>query len=98
MTDTVVPTEKMFGGSADLDSIFAKFPDLMTISDIQKALGVGRSTAYRLINKGQINHLRIGKAIKIPKRYLIDFVIQSCYNNNVVTGNLSCQDVKEGLQ
>ena len=67
-------------------SMFSEFPDLLSVEDLQKALGIGRTMAYRLINSGEIKHLRIGKSIKIPKRYLIDFVLSSCYNNHCSNG------------
>ena len=64
-----------------IDNMFLNYPDLLTIDDLQKALGIGRNMAYRLINNGQIEHIRIGKNIKIPKRFVVDFIIGSCYNN-----------------
>lgn len=70
--------------------MFDNFKDLLTITDIQNALGIGRSTAYRLIKDGRIRHLRIGKTIKVPKRYLVDFVQDSCYTR-AVTASLPSQ-------
>ncbi len=64
-------------------TMFEHYPDLLTPEDLQKALGIGRSTVYRLLNGGQLKHMRIGKTIKIPKRFLIDFVMESCYNDSV---------------
>lgn len=64
--------------------MFDNFKDLLDISDIQCALGIGRSMAYRLVRDGKIRHLRIGKTIKIPKPYLLDFVENSCYTDGVV--------------
>lgn len=64
-------------------SMFARYPDVMSIQDIQEALSVGRSTAYRLIDSGLIKHWRIGKSIKIPKTYLLDYIADSCYSNSV---------------
>ena len=72
--------------------MFPKYPELMGVSDVQNALGIGRSMAYRLINDGKIKHIRIGRVIKIPKRYLIDFIKDSCYNNPIATGNPSCHE------
>lgn len=63
--------------------MFDSYKDLLTITDIQNALGIGRSMAYRLIKDGKLRHLRIGKAIKVPKRYLVDFVRDSCYTDAV---------------
>jgi len=50
----------------------------MSLYQIQEALGVGRSTAYGLINDNLIRHWRIGSAIKVPKAFLIEYVLQSC--------------------
>jgi len=68
--------------------MFTNFPDVLTVDDIQKALGIGRSMAYRLIQAGEIKHIRIGKSIKIPKLFLIDYVTEKCYNNAVAVGYL----------
>lgn len=65
-------------------TMFDQFKDILDINDVQKALGIGRSTAYRLIRCGDIKHLRIGKSIKIPKRFLVDFVETQCYNETVI--------------
>ena len=64
--------------------MFSEYPDILSVQDIQGALAVGRSTAYRLINSGAIKHWRVGRTVKIPKPFLIDFVVNSCYNNGVV--------------
>ena len=69
--------------------MFETYSDLLTIDDMQKALGIGRTMAYRLINDGTIKHLRIGSLIRIPKRFLIDFCEGSCYTNTVVANQSS---------
>ena len=63
--------------------MFDNYKDILTIEDMQSALGIGRTIAYKLINSGKIMHLRIGKAIKIPKQFLIDYVNQQCYSNGI---------------
>ena len=62
----------------------------MTVAEVQAALGIGRSLAYKLITAGAIKHMRIGKRIKIPKAYLIAYVTNSCYNDIIATSNLPC--------
>lgn len=62
-------------------SMFTDYPDVLTISQLQKALNIGKSTAYRLINSNTIKHLRIGKSIKIPKPYLVEYLSQPRYND-----------------
>jgi len=64
--------------------MFENYPDVLTISDLQDALGIGRTMAYRLIRNEEIKHLKIGRKIKIPRQYLVDYVKASCYNGDVV--------------
>ena len=88
-----LPQNNTLADSSDVDtSMFVDYPDLLSVSDVQNALSIGRSMAYRLINDGKIKHLRVGRAVKIPKRFLIDYVVHSCYNSGAVTGNPSCPD------
>jgi excisionase family DNA binding protein len=74
--------------------MLAGYPDLMSVENMQKALGIGRSMAYRLIKDGVIKYLRVGKAIKIPKYFLIDFIVRSCYNNDIATNLPLLKEVK----
>jgi len=46
----------------------------MNVKQICLALDVGRNTAYRLLNCGELKSIRIGKIHKIPKVWLIEFV------------------------
>ena len=70
--------------------MFKDYNDILTINDLQDALGIGRTMAYSLMNDESIKHLRIGKTIKIPKPYLIDYILNSCYTEPVAADNLAC--------
>ena len=52
-------------------------PDVLTIHELRSLLNIGRSTAYRLVRQGAIGHVRIGKVIRIPKPYVVDFLEHS---------------------
>ncbi len=54
-----------------------RYPDLLTVKDIQDILHVGRSTAYSLLQSGQIRSLRIGSIYRIPKTYLTDYITKN---------------------
>ena len=54
--------------------MFENYPDLMNVEQICLALDVGRNTAYRLLNRGELKSIRIGKIHKIPKVWLIEFI------------------------
>lgn len=74
-------------------------PDILTVSDLQKLLNIGRSTTYRLIENGEIRCIRVGRTIRIPKRFVADFIKNSvfyienkgeiCYNKNVTADDKS---------
>lgn len=74
---------------------FESVPDVLTISDLQKVFQIGRSTAYRLIKTNQVRSIRVGRCIRIPKQFVIDYMQVSgisvedgqevCYDNTNVT-------------
>jgi len=66
------------------------YPDLLTVDQLQSALQIGRNKSYEILRSGQLKYLRIGKSIRIPKRYLIDFINDSCYTDRVVANLPSC--------
>ncbi len=47
---------------------------LLTVTECAAALGVSRSLAYELLNKGQLRSIRIGRARRIPARAISEFV------------------------
>lgn len=53
---------------------FEHIPDVLTISEFQKTLRIGRGTAYRLIKSKEIRSIRIGRSIRIPREYVMEFV------------------------
>ena len=63
--------------------MFETYPDLLSVRELQDALGVGRTIAYHLVKSEKINHLRIGKSIKISKPYLLEYVRNSCYDKSI---------------
>jgi excisionase family DNA binding protein len=65
--------------------MLSDFPDVLTIENLQKALSIGRTTAYRLIASGAIKHWKIGNVIKIPKPYLLNYIANSCYPASKIT-------------
>ena len=56
-------------------TMFANYPDVVNVEQLQTMLGVGRNTAYRLINDNEIRSIRIGSVHKIPKVYVIEYIL-----------------------
>jgi excisionase family DNA binding protein len=61
-------------------NMLTKYPDLINMGQLQEILGVSRNAAYKLVREGKINFFRVGKLIRIPKRFLIDYIESECYN------------------
>lgn len=55
--------------------MFENYPDILSIEDLQKALGIGRNQAYSLIQENIIKSFKIGRIHKIPKVNLIRYIM-----------------------
>ena len=55
--------------------MFSNYPDIVTVPQLQSMLGISRHLAYDLINDGYIPGIKIGKAYKIPKINIINYVL-----------------------
>lgn len=62
------------------------FPDILTVAQLQEALSIGRSKAYSLLREGKLPYLRIGRQVRIPKKYLLDFLSDASYNGGMKSG------------
>lgn len=62
---------------------FEHIPDVLTIPELQKVLRIGRSTAYRLIKSSELRCIRIGRSIRIPREYVLEFIETQHSPNNV---------------
>lgn len=51
-----------------------EIPPIMTVPEVASFLGVGRNRTYDLIRSGQLEALRIGRKIKIPRHALFQFL------------------------
>ena len=53
--------------------MFAEYPDIVTVKDLQAMLGISRHAAYDLLGEGEISCIRLANAYKIPKINVIDY-------------------------
>lgn len=60
--------------------MFKELPDILTISQVAAALGVGIKAAYALIHQHRLGCVYMGRTIKVPKFCLEEFV-KSARNN-----------------
>ena len=50
-------------------------PLLLSVSEAQDALGLGRNSIYALLRSGRLKSIRVGKIYKIPRDALEIFLI-----------------------
>lgn len=55
---------------------FKDYPDVVSVEDLSTMLGhINIKTCYKLLQSGEIRHLRIGRLYKIPKVYVIEYLV-----------------------
>ena len=57
--------------------LFADYPDIVTVRQLQVMLGISRHAAYDLLGEGEISCIRLANAYKIPKINVINYVLKS---------------------
>jgi excisionase family DNA binding protein len=61
-----------------LDDLLTTFlQGFMTVPEVAKRLGVCRSTVYQLCERGELRHLRVSNAIRVPVRALAEYIRRS---------------------
>jgi len=60
---------------------FGDYPDLLDVTETSQLLGVSTKTVYNLLKSGQIKKKKVGRAYRIPKIYITEFleIKQRCY-------------------
>ena len=54
--------------------LFRHHDDILNLKQFMEYLNIGRTTAYRLLQGGEINIFRIGKVYKIPRKSVDEFI------------------------
>ena len=58
----------------DTPVIFSDYPDVLTVEDLSRMLGISTKTAYKLLKKQKIKSITIGRTYRIPKVYLLQYL------------------------
>jgi len=56
------------------NGIFSSYPDVVDVEQMSEMLGISTKTAYSLLKKGSIQHIKIGRTYKIPKINVLRFI------------------------
>jgi excisionase family DNA binding protein len=66
------------GCESDVADYFSEIcnnkPDVLAVADIAEMTGLCKKTVMRMMRAGQIQHLKVGRAYRIPKAYFLEFV------------------------
>ncbi|MBE7054511.1 MAG: helix-turn-helix domain-containing protein [Ruminococcaceae bacterium] len=54
--------------------MFNSYPDVLSVKQLCEILDIGKNTAYKLLQSGEIKSIKIGKVYKIQKKCLKDFL------------------------
>ncbi|MBE7054488.1 MAG: helix-turn-helix domain-containing protein [Ruminococcaceae bacterium] len=47
---------------------------MLSVKQLCEILGIGKNSAYKLLQSGEIKCIKIGKVYKIPKKYLKEYI------------------------
>ena len=51
-----------------------KYPDILTVEQVQEILSVGHYSVYKLIHNNTLRHVKIGQGYRIVKQSLIEYL------------------------
>ena len=58
------------------EKMFAGYPDVVNVDQLREMLGgIGYKAAYGLLHDGSIRFFKIGKAFRIPKTNIIEYLL-----------------------
>ena len=55
-------------------SVLKDYPDVLTVEEMSRALGISTKTGYKLIRENKIESLKVGRSYRIPKAYLLSYM------------------------
>ena len=54
-------------------SVLKDYPDVLTVEEMSRALGISTKTGYKLIRENKIESLKVGRSYRIPKAHLLSY-------------------------
>ncbi len=56
--------------------VLKEYPDILTVDEMSKALGVSTKTGYQLLRENKIESIKIGREYCITKISVVDFLMK----------------------
>lgn len=60
----------------NIKGILNNYPDVLTVEEVGKVLTICNKTTYKLIKEGNIKSLKIGRTYRVPKVYLVEYILK----------------------
>jgi len=60
-----------------MENLLSNYNDLLTASEVAEIIRVNKSTVYKLIKRGDIKAIKLGREYKFPKLYIIENFLTS---------------------
>jgi excisionase family DNA binding protein len=74
MITMITPTQQEMNASDIYKSVLRDYPDVLDVNQVGTILGISSKTVYRLLNEGSLASLKVGRAFKIPKLYVMQYI------------------------
>ncbi len=55
--------------------------EVLNTDEAMEFLLVGKNTLYQLLQSGKIKAFRVGKKWRIPKKSILNYINEECYQN-----------------
>ena len=69
--------EEILSSETAYEPMFSDYPEIVTVKDISKMLGLHPNKVYELIKEGVLPKIPCCRYIKVAKIYVIKYVLQS---------------------
>ena len=69
--------EEILSSETAYEPMFSDYPEILTVKDITKILGVHPNKVYELVKEGVLPKIPCCRYIKVAKIYVIKYVLQS---------------------
>ena len=55
-------------------TMFKEYPDVLDIEQVSYILNISTKTTYKIIKSGALSCLRVGRQIRVPKYFLMQYL------------------------
>ena len=54
--------------------MFPDYPDVVTVEQMSRILGISDKTSYALLRDNKIEHFKVGRTYKVPKIHILSYL------------------------